>query len=51
MSLFKIITSGGIQKVAKEGGLEVGWLDAEYRAWLDQGNMPDIVTEEKPSEE
>jgi hypothetical protein len=48
MSLFKIITSGGIQKVIKEGGLEVGWLNEEYRDWLNQGNMPDTVIEDAP---
>jgi hypothetical protein len=46
MSLFKIVTSDGIQKVLKEDDTEVGWLDEEYRDWLNQGNMPDIIADD-----
>jgi hypothetical protein len=51
MSTFKIVTKGSVQKVVKEDGSEVTWLDNEYRTWLGQGNMPDIVSEEQPPEE
>ena len=51
MSLFKIVTSDGIQKVLKEDDTEVGWLDEDYRDWLNQGNMPDIFVDDEPVQE
>jgi hypothetical protein len=51
MSLFKIVTIGEVQKVIKEDGSEVGWLDEDYRDWLNQGNMPDIFVDDEPVQE
>ena len=51
MSLFKIVTTDGIQKVVREDDTEIGWLDEEYRDWLSQGNMPDIFINDRLVEE
>lgn len=45
MSTYRIVTTDGIQKVVREDDTEVGWLDEEYRDWLNQGNMPDIIVD------
>ena len=47
MSTYKIVTNGSVQRVVKEDGTEVTWLDDEYRTWLGQGNMPDTVIEDE----
>ena len=51
MSAYTIVTTGSAQKLVNSDGVELDFLNEEYRTWLGQGNMPDIVSEEQPPEE
>ena len=51
MSAYTIVTTGTVQKLVNSDGVELDFLNEEYLAWLGQGNMPDIVSEEQPPEE